>query len=180
MSNDCLINNNSRLSDCRIRCNFVLTKFIFCDNDKLVIALQPHAIWEAFSSLLVFCCYFTRLKRLVKQIAKYKKVWKYLSYCTWHRVIIKYLPVFEKKSNIRYYFWRLSGKPFVPNAPFLYPLKISENLAVFCCCQGVEKGCIGNNWVNSVIRFILFIWIVLSSDTYFNLFVLSWDKFYYW
>ena len=30
--------------------------------------------------------------------------------------------------------------PFVPNAPFLYPLKI--------CFQGVEKGCIGNEWVN--------------------------------
>ena len=30
--------------------------------------------------------------------------------------------------------------PFVPNAPFLYPLKTSENL----CFQGVEKGCVGN------------------------------------
>ena len=30
--------------------------------------------------------------------------------------------------------------PFVPNAPFLYPLKTSENLTV-------EKGCIGNKWV---------------------------------
>ena len=29
--------------------------------------------------------------------------------------------------------------PFVPNAPFLYPLKTF---------QGVEKGCIGNEWVN--------------------------------
>ena len=32
--------------------------------------------------------------------------------------------------------------PFVPNAPFLYPLKTSENR------KGVEKGCIGNKWVN--------------------------------
>ena len=29
--------------------------------------------------------------------------------------------------------------PFVPNAPFLYPLKTSEN-------RKVEKGCIGNKW----------------------------------
>ena len=29
-------------------------------------------------------------------------------------------------------------KPFVPNAPFLYPLKRLENLT------GIEKGCIGN------------------------------------
>ena len=37
---------------------------------------------------------------------------------------------------------------FVPNAPFLYPLKTSENRKVFWCFQGLEKGCIGNKWVN--------------------------------
>ena len=36
---------------------------------------------------------------------------------------------------------------FVPNAPFLYPLKTWEYLTVFSCLQGVEKGCIGNEWV---------------------------------
>ena len=40
-------------------------------------------------------------------------------------------------------------KPFVPNAPFLYPLKTSENLTVF---QGLEKGCIGNEWVKEKIK----------------------------
>ena len=34
--------------------------------------------------------------------------------------------------------------PFVPNAPFLYPLKISEIRKVFWCFQGVEKGCINS------------------------------------
>ena len=34
---------------------------------------------------------------------------------------------------------------FVLNAPFLYPLETSENC---WCFQGVEKGCIGNKWVN--------------------------------
>ena len=34
-----------------------------------------------------------------------------------------------------------------PNAPFLYPLNTSENLTVFCF-QGVQKGCIGNEWVS--------------------------------
>ena len=38
--------------------------------------------------------------------------------------------------------------PFVPSAPFLYPLKTSENLKVFLCFQGAEKWCIGNEWVN--------------------------------
>ena len=40
--------------------------------------------------------------------------------------------------------------PFVRNAPFLYPLKISENPTVFWCFQEVEKGCIGNEWVKTI------------------------------
>ena len=39
-------------------------------------------------------------------------------------------------------------KPFVPNALFPYPLKTSENLMVFFMFSRVEKGCIGNKWVN--------------------------------
>ena len=35
--------------------------------------------------------------------------------------------------------------PFVPNAPFLYPLRTLKNLKVFCCFQGVEKGALGTN-----------------------------------
>ena len=38
--------------------------------------------------------------------------------------------------------------PFVSNAPFLYPLKASENRKVFWCFQGVEKGYIGKNGLN--------------------------------
>ena len=34
-------------------------------------------------------------------------------------------------------------KPFVPNAPFLYPLKTSENLTVFLCFQGVQRDASG-------------------------------------
>ena len=43
--------------------------------------------------------------------------------------------------------------PFVPNAPSLFPLKASENLMVLGYFQGVEKGCIGNEWVNGLIIF---------------------------
>ena len=38
-------------------------------------------------------------------------------------------------------------KLFVPTASFLYPLKTSENLMVFWSSEGVENGCIGNEWV---------------------------------
>ena len=41
--------------------------------------------------------------------------------------------------------------PFVPSAPFLYPLKTLENRKVFWCFQGVEKKCIGNEWVNRLL-----------------------------
>ena len=41
--------------------------------------------------------------------------------------------------------------PFVPNVPFLYPLKTSEKLTVFWCFQGVEKGCIANEWFKVVL-----------------------------
>ena len=34
---------------------------------------------------------------------------------------------------------------FVPNVPFLYPLKTSENFSL--CFQGIGKGCIGNKRV---------------------------------
>ena len=40
--------------------------------------------------------------------------------------------------------------PFVPNAPFLYLLEISENRKDFWCFQGVEKGCIWIDWVKKV------------------------------
>ena len=33
---------------------------------------------------------------------------------------------------------------FVPNAPFLYPLRTSENCKAIWYFQGLEKGCIGN------------------------------------
>ena len=36
---------------------------------------------------------------------------------------------------------------FVPDAPFLYSLKTSENRKGFWCFQRVGKGCIGNEWV---------------------------------
>ena len=45
--------------------------------------------------------------------------------------------------------------PFVPNAPFLSPLKTSDFYTPWkrqktfgWCFQGVEKECIGNKWVN--------------------------------
>ena len=41
-----------------------------------------------------------------------------------------------------------SINPFISNPPFLHPLETSEHRKVFWCFQGIEKGCIGNEWVN--------------------------------
>ena len=41
----------------------------------------------------------------------------------------------------------LSINPFVPNAPFLYPPENIRKPCGFLCFQGVEKWCIGNEWV---------------------------------
>ena len=38
--------------------------------------------------------------------------------------------------------------PLIPNALFFYSLKTSENRKVFWYFPGIEKGYIGNNWVN--------------------------------
>ena len=46
-------------------------------------------------------------------------------------------------------FFQSFFNPFVFNAHFLYPLKTSENRKVL---QEVEKGCIGNKWVNKFLR----------------------------
>ena len=42
----------------------------------------------------------------------------------------------------------LKFNSFFPNAAFLYLLKTSENIKIFWCLQGLEKGCIGKKWVN--------------------------------
>ena len=52
---------------------------------------------------------------------------------------------FARWNFLEILFWYLNQ--FVPNAPFLYPLKTSKNRKAFKYFQGEEKGCIGNEWV---------------------------------
>ena len=60
--------------------------------------------------------------------------------------------------------------PSVPNAPFLDLLK-TENLTVFGCSQGEDKGYIGSKWVN--IQHLVTSWvqrqITLISNAYLEL-----------
>ena len=49
----------------------------------------------------------------------------------------------------KFFLNNLSINPLFHYALFLYPLKTPENLTVFWCFQGVEKGGTGNKWVNN-------------------------------
>ena len=70
--------------------------------------------------------------------------WSWKSLTSWYTCWCFSNDILHKK-----HFFIAWLNPFVPNTPFLYPIKISENLAFFWCFQGVEKGCIGNKWVNA-------------------------------
>ena len=47
--------------------------------------------------------------------------------------------------------------PFVLNATFLY------HFTVLSCFQGVEKGCIGNKWVNILLLLLVLICYIKGS-----------------
>ena len=52
-----------------------------------------------------------------------------------------------KKEAARFGKLKYYINPLAPDTSFLHPLKTSENCKVFWCFQGVEKWCIGNEWV---------------------------------
>ena len=70
---------------------------------------------------------------------------------TYYYYSFKLNSVLEKEKGVSH----LAFKPFFPNVPFLHSLKTSENLMIFWCFQGVEKGCIGNKWTNNRITIVL-------------------------
>ena len=76
-----------------------------------------------------------------------------------------YLAKLVRKLKSYWITWKFAYKqynnPFVPNAHFLYPLKTSENRKIFWCFQGVEKGCIGNEWVSKLLP----IYVIYVSES---------------
>ena len=103
--------------------------------------------------LLFICVYSDRYsnKKQIQIVEEYR-----LLYLSTYVYMYKYLPIrsiyyilnFSKEHTAQYSLTFII--PFVSNAPYLYPLKTSENLKVFCCSQEVEKGCIENEWVNKM------------------------------
>ena len=60
---------------------------------------------------------------------------------------------------------------FFPMHPFSTPLKTSENHKVFWCFQGVEKGCIGNEWVKNGS------WVFSNVNTFYERMPFSWCRY---
>ena len=65
----------------------------------------------------------------------------------WWQEIISWTAYINRNKRILLALMVVFPNPFVPNAPFLYPLKTSGNRKVFWCFQGIEKGCIRKKWV---------------------------------
>ena len=65
--------------------------------------------------------------------------------------------------------------PFVPNAPFLYPLKTSGNQKVFWYSEGVEKVCMGTNGLSQFHMSFFMPWFFKwkSNQNLSNLFEMS-------
>ena len=93
-------------------------------------------IWRALFSWNT-CFEIRPFALLASSVIAFVWGWRSSDFQTWNYIHANYITTNK---------WSLN--PFVPNAPFLYPLKTSENLMVFLCFHGVENRCIGNVWVN--------------------------------
>ena len=95
----------------------------------LFIASKNLRKWVRSGRLNVFLFWLSQLKGLIKLSH---------TYCPIYRTL---------KGTLILVAWINFFNPFFPSATFPYALKTSENRKVFCF-KGVEKGCIGNKWVN--------------------------------
>ena len=86
-------------------------------------------------------CVFIMPKILCLSLVKVSVFWSLQAY------LINVISSYETNN------WEINS--FVPDGPFLYPLKTSDNLTVFLCFQGVEKGWIGNKWVKYGEKFLI-------------------------
>ena len=142
--------------------DFILRPFTSCFPE--INCLEKPKIQDSKVEILVVQSLpFNRACRTMELKYKFIKLKNY-----W-KISLKYLAEFKRINELLFSlkstenhigFMMLSGRLeinqftqfslnlFVPNAPFLFPLKTSENLTVFWYFQGVEKGCIGNKWIN--------------------------------
>ena len=100
----------------------------------------PFFIWSRVLALPLFDVLYIILKIMTFLTTYYFHIMS-------HLLLVLSLTDDQIKASATFGLYLLFN-PFVPNAPFLYPLKISEKHKVFWCFKGVEKGCIGKKCVN--------------------------------
>ena len=107
-----------------------------CGNPGYICVKWLHDCWNA--------AYWYGTKQYLLRYSIHQKfaLWLRKSVSLWERIKGQIRPYcFQGRAFLQMkIFTKMQFNPFVPNAPFLY-------LTVFWCFQGVEKGCIGNEWV---------------------------------
>ena len=101
----------------------------------ILILIVVKGLWTDDSEAAKFQCIFYNIHSLPYYIRA--------AMICFH-LVCSTLEVNVMKGGSGYNVLTVNANSFVPNAPFLYPVKTSENLTNFCCLQGVEKGCTGN------------------------------------
>ena len=112
---------------------------IFC---KFTLTRQFHSELSWGKSLIenfIFCAVITPNPKMQRSS-------KFLLFYHFHHRVFRI--IFENPETMHFQKISTDISPFIPNAPFLYAQKISENLTVFCCSQELEKRYIGNKWDN--------------------------------
>ena len=108
----------------------------------------PYGVHQKRHSPMIFLNNFQGGARFIHSACNVRmskaELWDIL-YLLWKKVLI-FSGNFSKQYKIDTFNNRTLS-PFVPNAPFPYPLKRSENLTVLWCFKEVEKGCTGNKWI---------------------------------
>ena len=116
---------------------FLTNTYLFMIHLLYEISVYDNCLWY---TVILICSIWTNYREFQFQNLKnYSSLQQYICFN-----LVK-LEKSIKGQKIPLYISTLN--PFVPNAPFLHPLKTSEILTVFWCFQEVEKGSIWNEWV---------------------------------
>ena len=110
-----------------------------CDQIRSFLRIWSNLLKKSLIENFIFCAVITPNPKM------YCSSKFFLFYHFHHRV---FRIIFENPETMHFQKISTDISPFIPNAPFLYAQKISENLTVFCCSQELEKRYIGNKWDN--------------------------------
>ena len=110
-----------------------------CDQIRSLLRIWPHLLKKSLIENFIFCTVITPNPKMCCSS-------KFLLFYHFHHRPFRI--ICENPETMHFQKISTNISPFIPNAPFLYAQKTSENLTVFWCSQELEKRYIGNKWVN--------------------------------